>query len=149
MAQSGLLVSDIKEGTEMIEPFIERIEGRYSKETIRHPETDEIIIRPDELITAEIAKKITDAGIEQMYIAQHLHVTRHGVCEKCYGKTLLLVKKLKWVKQLVQSPQSIGEPGTQLTMRTFHTGGVAGSDITQGLPRIQEIFEARNQKVKL
>ena len=143
----GLLVSDIKEGTEMIEPFIERIEGRYSKETIRHPETDEIIIRPDELITAEIAKKITDAGIEQMYIRSAFTCnTRHGVCEKCYGKTLLLVKKLKWVKQLVQSRQSIGEPGTQLTMRTFHTGGVAGSDITQGLPRIQEIFEARNPK---
>ena len=99
----GLLVSDIKEGTEMIEPFIERIEGRYSKETIRHPETDEIIIRPDELITPEIAKKITDAGIEQMYIRSAFTCnTRHGVCEKCYGKTLLLVKKLKLVKQLVQ-----------------------------------------------
>ena len=70
----GLLVSDIKEGTEMIEPFIERIEGRYSKETIRHPETDEIIIRPDELITPEIAKKITDAGIEKCISVQHLHV---------------------------------------------------------------------------
>ena len=79
--------------------------------------------------------------------AQHLHVTRHGVCEKCYGKNLATGEKLKWVKQLVQSiAQSIGEPGTQLTMRTFHTGGVAGSDITQGLPRIQEIFEARNPK---
>ena len=99
----GLLVSDIKEGTEMIEPFIERIEGRYSKETIRHPETDEVIIRPDELITAEIAKKITDAGIEQMYIRSAFTCTRHGVCEKCYGKTLQQVKKLKLVKQLVQS----------------------------------------------
>ena len=99
----GLLVSDIREGTEMIEPFIERIEGRYSKETIRHPETDEIIIRPDELITAEIAKKITDAGIEQMYIRSAFTCnTRHGVCEKCYGKTLRQVKKLKWVKQLEQ-----------------------------------------------
>ena len=89
----GLLVSDIREGTEMIEPFIERIEGRYSKETIRHPETDEIIIRPDELITAEIAKKITDAGIEQMYIRSAFTCnTRHGVCEKCYGKTLRQVK---------------------------------------------------------
>ena len=89
----GLLVSDIKEGTEMIEPFIERIEGRYSKETIRHPETDEVIIRPDELITPEIAKKITDAGIEQMYIRSAFTCNaRHGVCEKCYGKTLLLVK---------------------------------------------------------
>ena len=144
----GLLVSDIKEGTEMIEPFIERIEGRYSKETIRHPETDEIIIRPDELITPEIAKKITDAGIEKMYIRSAFTCnTRHGVCEKCYGKNLATGEKVE-VGEAVGTiaAQSIGEPGTQLTMRTFHTGGVAGSDITQGLPRIQEIFEARNPK---
>ena len=144
----GLLVSDIKEGTEMIEPFIERIEGRYSKETIRHPETDEIIIRPDELITADIAKQITDAGIEQMYIRSAFTCnTRHGVCEKCYGKNLATGEKVE-VGEAVGTiaAQSIGEPGTQLTMRTFHTGGVAGSDITQGLPRIQEIFEARNPK---
>ncbi len=144
----GLLVSDIKEGTEMIEPFIERIEGRYSKETIRHPETDEIIIRPDELITPKIAKKITDAGIEQMYIRSAFTCNaRHGVCEKCYGKNLATGEKVE-VGEAVGTiaAQSIGEPGTQLTMRTFHTGGVAGSDITQGLPRIQEIFEARNPK---
>lgn len=144
----GLLVSDIKEGTEMIEPFIERIEGRYSKETIRHPETDEIIIRPDELITPEIAKKITDAGIEQMYIRSAFTCNaRHGVCEKCYGKNLATGEKVE-VGEAVGTiaAQSIGEPGTQLTMRTFHTGGVSGSDITQGLPRIQEIFEARNPK---
>ncbi|HDF0776306.1 TPA: DNA-directed RNA polymerase subunit beta' [Staphylococcus aureus] len=144
----GLLVSDIKEGTEMIEPFIERIEGRYSKETIRHPETDEVIIRPDELITPEIAKKITDAGIEQMYIRSAFTCNaRHGVCEKCYGKNLATGEKVE-VSEAVGTiaAQSIGEPGTQLTMRTFHTGGVAGSDITQGLPRIQEIFEARNPK---
>lgn len=144
----GLLVSDIKEGTEMIEPFIERIEGRYSKETIRHPETDEIIIRPDELITPEIAKKTTDAGIEQMYIRSAFTCNaRHGVCEKCYGKNLATGEKVE-VGEAVGTiaAQSIGEPGTQLTMRTFHTGGVAGSDITQGLPRIQEIFEARNPK---
>ncbi|EOB8662125.1 TPA: DNA-directed RNA polymerase subunit beta' [Staphylococcus aureus] len=144
----GLLVSDIKEGTEMIEPFIERIEGRYSKETIRHPETDEIIIRPDELITPEIAKKITDAGIEQMYIRSAFTCNaRHGVCEKCYGKNLATGEKVE-VGEAVGTiaAQSIGEPGTQLTMRTFHTGGVAGNDITQGLPRIQEIFEARNPK---
>ena len=144
----GLLVSDIKEGTEMIEPFIERIEGRYSKETIRHPETDEIIIRPDELITPEIAKKMTDAGIEQMYIRSAFTCNaRHGVCEKCYGKNLATGEKVE-VGEAVGTiaAQSIGEPGTQLTMRTFHTGGVAGSDITQGLPRIQEIFEARNPK---
>ena len=108
----GLLVSDIKEGTEMIEPFIERIEGRYSKETIRHPETNEVIVNPDELVTAEIAKKITDAGIEEMYIRSAFTCnTRHGVCEKCYGKNL-----------------------------------ATGEKVEVGLPRIQEIFEARNPK---
>ncbi|UQW82800.1 DNA-directed RNA polymerase subunit beta' [Staphylococcus edaphicus] len=144
----GLLVSDIREGTEMIEPFIERIEGRYSKETIRHPETNEVIVHPDELVTADIAKKITDAGIEEMYIRSAFTCnTRHGVCEKCYGKNLATGEKVE-VGEAVGTiaAQSIGEPGTQLTMRTFHTGGVAGSDITQGLPRIQEIFEARNPK---
>lgn len=144
----GLLVSDIKEGTEMIEPFIERIEGRYAKETIRHPETGNVIIRPDELITPDIAKEITDAGIEEMYIRSAFTCnTRHGLCEKCYGKNLATGEKVE-VGEAVGTiaAQSIGEPGTQLTMRTFHTGGVAGSDITQGLPRIQEIFEARNPK---
>ncbi|WP_172793146.1 DNA-directed RNA polymerase subunit beta' [Staphylococcus sp. NAM3COL9] len=144
----GLLVSDIKEGTEMIEPFIERIEGRYSKETVRHPETDEVIVQPDQLVTAEIAKQITEAGIESMYIRSAFTCnTRHGVCEKCYGKNLATGEKVE-VGEAVGTiaAQSIGEPGTQLTMRTFHTGGVAGSDITQGLPRIQEIFEARNPK---
>ncbi|MBF0813140.1 DNA-directed RNA polymerase subunit beta' [Staphylococcus xylosus] len=144
----GLLVSDIKEGTEMIEPFIERIEGRYSKETIRHPETGEVIVNPDQLVTPDIAKKITDAGIEEMYIRSAFTCnTRHGVCEKCYGKNLATGEKVE-VGEAVGTiaAQSIGEPGTQLTMRTFHTGGVAGSDITQGLPRIQEIFEARNPK---
>ena len=142
----GLLVSDIKEGTEMIEPFIERIEGRYSKETIRHPETDEIIIRPDELITPEIAKKITDAGIEQMYIRSAFTCNaRHGVCEKCYGKTLLLVKKLKLVKQLVQLQPNLSVNQVH-SLQCVHSIQVAGSDITQGLPRIQEIFEARNPK---
>lgn len=144
----GLLVSDIKEGTEMIEPFIERIEGRYSKETVRHPETDEVIVKPDQLVIADIAKQITDAGIESMYIRSAFTCnTRHGVCEKCYGKNLATGEKVE-VGEAVGTiaAQSIGEPGTQLTMRTFHTGGVAGSDITQGLPRIQEIFEARNPK---
>ena len=144
----GLLVSDIKEGTEMIEPFVERIEGRYSKETVRHPETDEILVHPDELITSDLAKKIVDAGITEMYIRSPFTCnTRHGVCERCYGKNLATGEKVE-VGEAVGTiaAQSIGEPGTQLTMRTFHTGGVAGSDITQGLPRIQEIFEARNPK---
>src|SRR5699024_9161756 len=113
-----------------------------------HPETDEVIVRPDELVTAEIAKKITDAGIEEMYIRSAFTCnTRHGVCETCYGKKFATGGKVEVGGAVgTIAAQSIGEPGTQLTMRTFHTGGVAGSDITQGLPRIQEIFEARNPK---
>src|SRR5699024_11976565 len=98
-----------------------------------------------ELVTAEIAKKITDAGIEQVYIRSAFTCnTRQGVCERCYGKNLATGEKVE-VGEAVGTiaAQSIGEPGTQLTMRTFHTGGVAGSDITHGLTRIQELFEAR------
>ncbi|UBH08506.1 DNA-directed RNA polymerase subunit beta' [Macrococcus armenti] len=144
----GLLVSAIREGSELIEPFIERLEGRYSRETVRHPETKEILVKSNELITPEIAKLIVDAGIEEMHIRSAFTCnTRHGVCEKCYGKNLATGEKVE-VGEAVGTiaAQSIGEPGTQLTMRTFHTGGVAGADITQGLPRIQELFEARNPK---
>ncbi|UBH13028.1 DNA-directed RNA polymerase subunit beta' [Macrococcus armenti] len=144
----GLLVSAIREGSELIEPFIERLEGRYSRETVRHPETKEILVKSNELITPEIAKSIVDAGIEEMHIRSAFTCnTRHGVCEKCYGKNLATGEKVE-VGEAVGTiaAQSIGEPGTQLTMRTFHTGGVAGADITQGLPRIQELFEARNPK---
>ena len=120
----GLLVSDIKEGTEMIEPFIERIEGRYSKETIRHPETDEVIIRPDELITPEIAKKLLMLVLNKCIRSAFTCNTRHGVCEKCYGKNLATGEKVE-VGEAVGTiaAQSIGEPGTQLTMRTFHRWG--------------------------
>ncbi|QYA32768.1 DNA-directed RNA polymerase subunit beta' [Macrococcus psychrotolerans] len=144
----GLLVSAIREGSELIEPFIERLEGRYSREAVRHPETKEILVQSNELITPEIAKSIVDAGIEEMHIRSAFTCnTRHGVCEKCYGKNLATGEKVE-VGEAVGTiaAQSIGEPGTQLTMRTFHTGGVAGADITQGLPRIQELFEARNPK---
>lgn len=144
----GLLVSAIREGSELIEPFIERLEGRYSRETVRHPETKEVLVQSNELITPEIAKSIVDAGIEAMHIRSAFTCnTRHGVCEKCYGKNLATGEKVE-VGEAVGTiaAQSIGEPGTQLTMRTFHTGGVAGADITQGLPRIQELFEARNPK---
>jgi len=144
----GLLVSAIREGSELIEPFIERLEGRYSRETVRHPETKEILVKVNELITPEISKQIVDAGIEEMHIRSAFTCnSRHGVCEKCYGKNLATGEKVE-VGEAVGTiaAQSIGEPGTQLTMRTFHTGGVAGADITQGLPRIQELFEARNPK---
>ncbi|MDJ1156242.1 DNA-directed RNA polymerase subunit beta' [Macrococcus caseolyticus] len=144
----GLLVSAIREGSELIEPFIERLEGRYSRETVRHPETKKVLVQSNQLITPEIAKSIVDAGIEEMHIRSAFTCnTRHGVCEKCYGKNLATGEKVE-VGEAVGTiaAQSIGEPGTQLTMRTFHTGGVAGADITQGLPRIQELFEARNPK---
>ena len=144
----GLHVSALMEGTELIEPLIDRLEGRYTKETVRHPETDEVIIGVNELVTQDIAKEIVNSGIEQVYIRSAFTCnTRHGVCERCYGKNLATGEKVE-VGEAVGTiaAQSIGEPGTQLTMRTFHTGGVAGSDITQGLPRIQELFEARNPK---
>ncbi|MCK1976607.1 DNA-directed RNA polymerase subunit beta' [Jeotgalicoccus huakuii] len=144
----GLHVSALMEGTELIEPLLDRLEGRYTKETVRHPETDEVIIGVNELITQDIAKEIVNSGIEQVYIRSAFTCnTRHGVCERCYGKNLATGEKVE-VGEAVGTiaAQSIGEPGTQLTMRTFHTGGVAGSDITQGLPRIQELFEARNPK---
>ncbi|MCA1066415.1 DNA-directed RNA polymerase subunit beta' [Rossellomorea aquimaris] len=144
----GLLVGSIKEGTEIIEPLEERLLGRYSRKTLRHPETDEIIITENQLITEELAKTIIDAGIEHVSIRSAFTCnTRHGVCEKCYGTNLATGQKVEVGEAVgIIAAQSIGEPGTQLTMRTFHTGGVAGDDITQGLPRIQEIFEARNPK---
>ena len=144
----GLLVSALTEGSELIEPLIDRLEGRYAKETIRNPETKEIIVRSNELITVETSKEIVNSGLEEVYIRSAFTCnTRHGVCERCYGKNLATGEKVE-VGEAVGTiaAQSIGEPGTQLTMRTFHTGGVAGSDITQGLPRIQELFEARNPK---
>ncbi len=144
----GLYVEAITEGSELIEPLIARLEGRYSKEEVKHPETDEVIVKANELITQEMAKEIVNAGIEGVVIRSAFTCnTRHGVCERCYGKNLATGEKVE-VGEAVGTiaAQSIGEPGTQLTMRTFHTGGVAGSDITQGLPRIQELFEARNPK---
>ncbi len=115
---------------------------------LHHPETDEIIITENQLITEDIAKTIIDAGVEQVSIRSAFTCnTRHGVCKKCYGTNLATGQKVEVGEAVgIIAAQSIGEPGTQLTMRTFHTGGVAGDDITQGLPRIQEIFEARNPK---
>lgn len=144
----GLLVGSIKEGTEIIEPLEERLLGRYSRKTLRHPETDEILVDENQLINEDLAKAIVDAGVEHVSIRSAFTCnTRHGVCEKCYGTNLATGQKVEVGEAVgIIAAQSIGEPGTQLTMRTFHTGGVAGDDITQGLPRIQEIFEARNPK---
>ncbi|MFD2681006.1 DNA-directed RNA polymerase subunit beta' [Bacillus seohaeanensis] len=144
----GLLVGAIKEGNETIEPLDERLIGRYSRKTLRHPETQEVMLSENQLITEDLAKAVVDAGIEEVSIRSAFTCnTRHGVCEKCYGTNLATGSKVEVGEAVgIIAAQSIGEPGTQLTMRTFHTGGVAGDDITQGLPRIQEIFEARNPK---
>ncbi|WP_409252526.1 DNA-directed RNA polymerase subunit beta' [Bacillus sp. SCS-153A] len=144
----GLHVASIKDGTEVIEPLEERLVGRYSRRALKHPSTNEVIVEENQLITQDLAKTIVDAGIETVYIRSAFTCnTRHGVCEKCYGTNLATGQKVEVGEAVgIIAAQSIGEPGTQLTMRTFHTGGVAGDDITQGLPRIQEIFEARHPK---
>ena len=135
----------------VIEPLMDRLVGRYSKQDVTDLNTGELIIASDEFITDEIAKRIVDAGIEGMYIRSAFTCkSRHGVCRKCYGRNMATGKDVEVGEAIgIMAAQSIGEPGTQLTMRTFHTGGVAGGDggdITQGLPRVEELFEARCPK---
>jgi len=144
----GIVVSRIEDGKEVIEDLFDRIEGRYAFETIRHPETKEVIVARNELIDTPKAEAIIAADIKKVPIRSVLSCrARHGVCKLCYGRNLATGKKVEIGEAVgIIAAQSIGEPGTQLTMRTFHTGGVAGDDITQGLPRIQELFEARNPK---
>ncbi|MBZ5751442.1 DNA-directed RNA polymerase subunit beta' [Metabacillus rhizolycopersici] len=144
----GILAKAIKEGTEIIENLDERLIGRYCRKVVKHPETGEVLVSENELITEDIAVEIIDAGIEEVWIRSAFTCnTRHGVCKKCYGRNLATGTEVEVGEAVgIIAAQSIGEPGTQLTMRTFHTGGVAGDDITQGLPRIQELFEARNPK---
>ena len=144
----GFVVSKIQDGKEVIEDLFDRIEGRYCFETVRHPQTGEVIVSRNQLIDATIANEIVKAGIEKLQIRSVLSCrSRHGVCNKCYGRNLATGQHVEIGEAVgIIAAQSIGEPGTQLTMRTFHTGGVAGDDITQGLPRIQELFEARNPK---
>ncbi|GLC89975.1 DNA-directed RNA polymerase subunit beta' [Lysinibacillus piscis] len=144
----GLTIGALMEGTELIEALDERIVGRHTKKTILHPTTGEVILAKDGLIDQDVARAIIDAGIEEVTIRSAFTCnTKHGVCKKCYGMNLATGEEVEVGEAVgIIAAQSIGEPGTQLTMRTFHTGGVAGDDITQGLPRIQEIFEARNPK---
>lgn len=145
----GLVISDIATGKEMVEPLFERLVGRYTRKSVLHPETGEMIVADDTLISEDVARKIIDAGVKEVTIRSVFTCkTPHGVCKHCYGINLATGDAVE-VGEAVGTiaAQSIGEPGTQLTMRTFHTGGVASSsDITQGLPRVQEIFEARNPK---
>ncbi len=147
--EEGELVSAIMDGKEVIEPLVDRILGRVAKDDILHPETGEVLVRGGEIISDTDADKITKAGIESVLIRSVLTCKcKTGVCAKCYG-TNLATGDLVNVGEAVGiiAAQSIGEPGTQLTMRTFHAGGVAsGSDITQGLPRVEELFEARKPK---
>ena len=135
----------------VIEPLQDRLVGRYSKQDVTDPKTGEIIIASDEFITDELAKKIVDAGVTGMYIRSVFTCkSRLGICRKCYGRNMATGKDVEVGEAIgIMAAQSIGEPGTQLTMRTFHTGGVAGAgaeDITQGLPRVEELFEARCPK---
>lgn len=146
----GMTVSTIQEGNEVIVPLGDRLVGRTAFRAVKHPETGEVIVQRNELITEDISAEILEAGIESVTIRSVFTCnTQHGACNKCYGRNMATGDQVDVGEAVgIIAAQSIGEPGTQLTMRTFHTGGVAGDDITQGLPRIQEVFEARNPKGK-
>ncbi len=146
--RDGIVVRDIRDGNEIIEPLIDRLEGRTVTEDIVHPKTGEIIVKENEMITMEQAKQIVQAGIQEVKIRSVVKCrSKVGVCAKCYGHNLASGRPVDVGETVgIIAAQSIGEPGTQLTMRTFHAGGVAGDDITQGLPRVEELFEARRPK---
>ncbi|OIO52314.1 MAG: DNA-directed RNA polymerase subunit beta' [Parcubacteria group bacterium CG1_02_58_44] len=137
-----------KESDEMGQTVVGRILGRYLLEEIKDPKSGKVIIKKGELVTEEIARNLTPLDLEQVHVRSVLecHLPK-GICKKCYGYDLAYNQPVKiGVPVGIMAAQSIGEPGTQLTMRTFHSGGVAGSDITQGLPRVEELFEARPPK---
>ena len=143
-----ITVSDIREGNEKIESLKNRIVGRTSFEDVLHPTTGELLVRHNEVITETIADALVDAGIQEVKVRSVLQCDAvHGVCAKCYGRNLATGKTVDIGEAVgIIAAQSIGEPGTQLTMRTFHSGGIAGTGITQGLPRVEELFEARKPK---
>ena len=144
----GMEVKAFMDGAETIESLEDRIRGRYSCETITDPETGEVIVKANHMITPKRAAAIVKTGIEKVKIRTILTCKSHiGVCAKCYGANMATGQAVQVGEAVgIIAAQSIGEPGTQLTMRTFHTGGVAGDDITQGLPRVEELFEARKPK---
>jgi len=146
--KEGFEVSEIKEGNEVIESLAERLTGRYSAEDIADPSTGEVIVPRDTYMDVNLAEKVEKAGIKKIKIRSIFTCDcKYGVCAKCYGMDMATAQKIGIGEAVgIVAAQSIGEPGTQLTMRTFHTGGVAGSDITQGLPRVEELFEARKPK---
>ena len=144
----GMWVTDIKNGNEMIEPLSERLAGRFAAEDIVHPETGEVLVERNTLITDKMADDVVKAGVTKAKVRTLLTCrAKRGICAKCYGNDLA-GKQVVNIGEAVGiiAAQSIGEPGTQLTMRTFHMGGLAGGDITQGLPRVEELFEARKPK---
>ena len=148
-SHDGIVLCDIKDGNQIIESFRERLIGRYAIEDVKDPNSGEVIVDTDTMITNELADKIVAAGIEKLKVRSVLGCrSKHGVCQKCYGMGLARREKVNIGEAVgVIAAQSIGEPGTQLTMRTIHSGGVAGvADITQGLPRVEELFEARKPK---
>ena len=145
----GLMLEDIKDGNQVVEKLEERLEGRFPLNNVVHPETGEIIVDTNTMINKAIAKQIVNAGITQVEVRSVIGCrSKHGVCQKCYGMGLARREEVSIGESIgIIAAQSIGEPGTQLTMRTIHSGGVAGvADITQGLPRVEEIFEARKPK---
>ncbi|MBR2594531.1 MAG: DNA-directed RNA polymerase subunit beta' [Firmicutes bacterium] len=144
----GLWVSAFMDGNAVIESLQERLKGRWSVYDVKDPETGEIIIPADTLITGEQAERVEKAGIEKVFIRTVLTCrSKIGICSKCYGANMASGRFVRMGESVgIIAAQSIGEPGTQLTMRTFHTGGIAGDDITQGLPRVEELFEARKPK---
>ena len=148
-SQEGIEVSDIKDENQVIEKMQERLLGRYPLDDVKDPTTGKIIVDKNTLITEDLADKIVEAGITKLKVRTVFHCrTKHGVCAKCYGMGLASHKEVDIGDTIgIIAAQSIGEPGTQLTMRTIHSGGVAGvADITQGLPRVEELFEARKPK---
>ena len=147
-ATKGIWVEDIKEGNQIIEPLRERLLGRFPVDDIVNPETGEVIVPKSKMMTEADADAVVGAGITRVQIRSVLECrARKGVCAHCYGINLAMGTPVgKGEAVGIIAAQSIGEPGTQLTMRTFHTGGVAGGDITQGLPRVEELFEARKPK---
>ncbi|MEW6663233.1 MAG: DNA-directed RNA polymerase subunit beta' [Bacillota bacterium] len=144
----GITVDKIQEGHEIIEKLEERLVGRFTLDPIVDPATGEVIAAAHQEISEAAAKRIEAAGLQSVKIRSVLTCkTRYGVCARCYGRNLATGKSVEIGEAVgIIAAQSIGEPGTQLTMRTFHTGGVAGDDITQGLPRVEELFEARKPK---
>ena len=144
----GIEVEEIRDGNQVLEKLDERLVGRYLVEDLYDPETKELLCDTNTMISDDLAKKIMNSGIKKVKVRSILGCrSKYGACSKCYGMGLATRQRVAIGESVgIIAAQSIGEPGTQLTMRTFHTGGVAGGDITQGLPRVEELFEARNPK---